>query len=129
MFFERIFGPARIDSNSDGSEATIKLPTRSGGLQCQKVNYMLKVLQASATTNVRITVELQHGPDGTVTTTHSTAISNGDPGATFPSRLSGDCDSTKMVGEYLATFLKIKDNLGATARWAVVEVFEMRKPY
>lgn len=93
------------------------------------VNYQIKVVAASGDANNRIGLDLYHGPDGATFALHSTPIGYGDPGNAYPVLLNGDADSTKMIGEFLQARLKIKTNSGSTAQWAVVEVFEMRKPF
>ena len=92
----------------------------------KNVQYMCKV-GASSGANVRITVELWHGPDGLVSVLHSTPINAGDP--TSSGLLVGDADSTKVLGEFLLVVVKIKDSALTTAQWASIELFEMRKPF
>jgi hypothetical protein len=43
--------------------------------------------------------------------------------------LIGDADATKVIQESLHPVVQIKHNSGGGAVWAVVEVFEMRKPF
>jgi len=124
----KIFGPMRIDSGPAGAEATIRVPIRKVGASYKACNYGLRV-DASSGANVRLTVEVVHGPDGSVTTTHSTPINAGDPTTTLPSLLSGDTDSTKILGDYLAVNIKIKDVALTTIQWAVVTLFETGKPF
>ena len=128
MTFKKIF-TGRLDSGSTGQETTYVMPPSSGGRSCKVVQFMVKVLQASSTTNVRISVDLYQSPDGTVSTLHSTAISSGDPGATFPSLLTGDCDTSKIVGEVLIPRIRIKDSATTNAMSAVIELYELRKPF
>jgi hypothetical protein len=64
-----------------------------------------------------------------VSALHSTPINFGNPGATLPSVLIGDADATKVIQESLHPVVQIKHNSGGGAVWAVVEVFEMRKPF
>ena len=126
MQFKKILDATRIDSNSDGTERTIKLSPSSGGRMVKNVQYMLKV-NVSSGANVRLTVELWHGPDGLLSILHSTPINAGDP--TASGLLVGDADSTKVIGEFLLVVVKIKDTAVTTAQWAAVELFEMRKPF
>lgn len=69
-----------------------------------------------------------HGPDGDLFAAHSVPIGYSSV-TDVPSILSGDSDSAKMVGEYRRALVKIKANTGSTAQWAVVEVFELLKPF
>lgn len=129
MEFRKITGPLTISSGTDGSEKEYPLGVFGGGRLVKGVNYMVKVLAASSTTNVRIGLVLKHGPDGTCSVTHSTPISAGNPGTAFPALLSGDSDTTKMLGEVLMPILKIADSAITTQMTATVEVYEMRKPF
>lgn len=129
MEFRKIAGPLTISSGADGSEKEYPLGAFPGGRRVKVANYMVKVLAASSTTNVRIGVVLKHGPDGTVSVTHSTPISSGNPGATFPALLSGDADSSKIIGEVLMPVVKIADSATTNPMSATVEVFEVRKPF
>ena len=126
MQFKKIFGPARIDSQNNGAEQTIKLSPVAGGSLIKNVQYMCKVASASGA-NVRITIELWHGPDGLASVLHSTPINAADPSSS--GLLVGDCDTSKMIGEFLLPVIKIKDSALTTAQWAIVEIFEMRKPF
>lgn len=130
MMFRKIWS-GRIDSTSAGGELAYLLPPRAGGHMVKGANYQVKFVQKIGDTNLRIQLELQHGPDGTIAVAHSIPIpyAGGDPGATMPALLSGDADLTKIIGEYLHPILKIKANAGGALQAAVVEVFEMRKPF
>ncbi len=59
MQFKKIYGPARIDSQSNGAEQTVKLSPTLGGRMAKNVQYMCKVL-ASSGANVRISIELKN---------------------------------------------------------------------
>lgn len=130
MVFKLIF-QARIDSQSTGGESTIPFPPRNGGRACKQVNYQVVVRLSDGSVNTRITLVLNHGPDGAVSTLHSTPISLVDPTTTLPSVMSGDSDATKMIGEWLHPILKIKhvNGAGNSLVWAVVEVYELRKAF
>lgn len=128
MEVRKIFS-GRIDSLNSGAEATYTLTPRGGGRMCKVVNYQVKVIQHDGSDNIRITVDLRHSPDGTASAVHSTAINAGNPGTTLPALLSGDADITKIVGEVLHPILKIKHTSTGGAVWAMVEVFELRKPF
>jgi hypothetical protein len=77
--------------------------------------------------NAKAGLTLNHGPDGKVTVLHSTPIAVAVPGA-VPSLLSGDADSTKVLGEWLHPIVSAAST-AATAEWLIVEVYEMRKPF
>lgn len=128
MQFRLIFD-GRIDSLAGGAEATIRLAPSSGGRMCRVAQYMVKVVQSDGSDNIRITVALEHGPDGVVSGLHSTPIPAQNPGTTVPALLIGDADVSKVIGEYLHVLLKIKHATAAAPVWARVQVFEMRKPF
>ena len=96
---------------------------------CKVVNYQVKVVQSDGTDNIRLSVELRHSPDGTVSALHSNPLSAANPGVLVPVLLSGDADSSKILGEFLHPVLKVKHASTGGAVWAVVEVFELRKPF
>ncbi len=96
-----------------------RLPARKGGRMAKVAMYMVKVLNANDTTNVRVTVDLEHGPDGQVSVLHSVCINAANPGGTFPTVLSGQADTSIVIGEWLHPVIKI----------AHQAVFEMRQPF
>lgn len=95
---------------------------------CKVAHYDVRVI-ASSGDNVRITVELWHSPDGQVPSFHSVAINAANPGTSLPALVSGDADQSKIIGDALHVVLKIKDSAQANAQWALIEVFELRKPF
>lgn len=125
----KIAGPITVNTGTSGAEKDYGLGVFGGGSAVKNANYIVKVLQASATSNMRLSLVIKHSADGIVPASHSTPINSADPGSTFPFALSGDLDSTKVVNEYLHPTLLIKDNTTTTAMWATVEVYEMRKPF
>lgn len=129
MVFRRIFGPAFIESGPLGEEAIIKLDPTPGGRACKVVNYQVKFIQTGGDSALRFELELRHGPDGTISTLHSTPIQYSSLGP-VPELKSGDADQTKIIGEYLHPVIKIKANAGSTVKQtATIEVFELRKPF
>jgi len=121
----------RIDSQGNGAEQVYKLAPRGGGRMLKTVQYSVKMLQTSGGSDIRISVELRQSPDGTVDAPHSVPINLGNPGPNPPALLVGDADQNKIVGEYLHPVLKIQHAAGSSgsAVWAMVELFEMRKPF
>ena len=128
MELRKIFS-GRLDSLANGGEASYPLTPRAGGRMCKVVNYQVKVIQHDGSDNIRLSVELRHSPDGTASALHSLALNGGNPGTTLPALLSGDADTTRIIGEVLHPILKIKHNSAGGAVWAMVEVFELRKPF
>ena len=126
--FNKVF-EGRIDSLAGGPEATVKIRPRGGGRMARVAQYMVKVIQSDGSDNIRLTLALEHSPDGQFSVAHSTPISAANPGTGIPALLVGDADSTKILGEYLHPILKIKHATTAGAVWARVDVYEMRKPF
>lgn len=125
----KLTGPITINTGTSGAEKDYLIGVFPGGGSVKNANYIVKVLQASHTTNLRISLLVRHSADGMVSAAHSTAINSADPGSTFPVALSGDLDSTKVTSEYLHILVYIKDNTTTNAMWATIEVYEMRKPF
>jgi hypothetical protein len=131
MMFSKIVGPVRLDSGTNGALKSYPLPPRGGGRMCKVVQYMVKVVQSSGST-ARVTVRMDHGPDGNVFTTHSTPISAVDPttGGTvaLPAVVAGDATTSIIVGEFIQCVPGASSS-DSNPSWVVVEIFEMRKPF
>lgn len=97
----KLIGPITIFTGSSGAEKDYAVGVFPGGGMVKNANYIVKVLNASHTSNMRLTLTVRHSPDGQVSAAQSTPISSADPGATFPVALSGDLDSTKVINEFL----------------------------
>lgn len=89
--------------------------------------YSLVVIHCSGT-NVRLGLDLSHGPNGMVYDAHSTPIDDWAPGNNPPVVKVGDADPSKVLGEWLRSSLKIR-SAAQTAESAVVEVWETWKPF
>ena len=126
MYVRKIFGPSRIDGAS-GSLTTYALKPRAGGRMAKVAHYDIKVLACSDGANTSLKLTLNHSPDGTVNSLHSVAIPLTAIGSTTPTLLSGDADTSKVLSDYLHVLLGIQGTGGA--QWAVVEVYEIRKPF
>ena len=117
-----------IESGPTGQERSFKLAWRPGGRMVKNANYQIKVETSCEDPNLRISLELWHGPDGSGGVQHSTPIAYANPG-TPVAYLSGDADSTKVLSEYLMMVVKIKDNTTTARQWAQIRVYETRKPF
>jgi len=124
MQFRKIFGPARLDGSTTGTD--YPLPPMAGGKSFKVANYMVKVVATSDSANCKIALALKHGPDGTVWAVHSAAIASTATG-TAPSVLSGDADTSKIIGEFRQPIVTVLGIGGP--HWAVVEIFEITKPF
>ncbi len=130
MMFRKIASNLQISSNMSGGALTYDVPAGAGGRKIKVAQYMLVVKQYSSS-NVRIWVELTHGPDGKHYTTHSDVI--GSTGSPVPvpvsNLLSGDADESIIIGEFLQPCITISDSASTSQVWAVVDVYEMLKPF
>ena len=127
MFFRKIQGPLRIDS-PDETVVEYPLSPSRGGSSTKVVQYMVKVIATNAPGDTKVGIKLHHGPDGSVSVLHSTPISPTAP-ATIPGVVAGDADSSTIIGEYLFPILTIQGPTGGPPVFAIVEVYEMRKPF
>lgn len=116
-----------LETGPTGQERAYKLNWRPGGRSCKTVNYQVKVVASSDLADLRVQVELWHGPDGSGGLLHSTPIAYVNPG-TPVAYLNGNA-GTDPIGEHLMVVVKIKDNAATTRMWARVEIYETRKPF
>ena len=128
MNFKKIASNVRIDTTSTGDQVVFLLPATPGGRQVKSINYMVRILQCSDTSVTKIGLNLSHGPDGLVSTSHSSPIT-----ATLvpaSNLLSGDA-GPGVLGEWLHPALTVqRSSTGAGLRESVVvDVYEMRKPF
>ena len=130
MAMRKIAGPMRIESGSTGASVAYRLEGKSGGRNAKVAQYAVKFIAVNDTTNTRITLTLDHGPDGEVYDTHSTVLSSITP-ATPPSVKIGQADITIILCEWLRPTISIQHSAGGgnTVCWAVVEIYELRKPF
>lgn len=127
MDFRKIQGPFRVDGPATGGSATSNaLPFRSGGRSCKQTLHSVKVVAASS--NCKPSIAVEHGPDGTVFGLHSTAlVSTAVPGA-LPGLMDGQSDTNKVLNEFIRPVISVISSDGNPC-WAVIELFEMRKPF
>ena len=126
MNFKKIASNLRLETTFNGGTQTMLLPATPGGRQVKNLNYMIRILQCSDTANVKLGLALSHGPDGLVSTSHSTPITaTAVPASNL---LSGDAGSG-VIGEWLHPGVTIVTVSTAQREWAVVDVYEMRKPF
>lgn len=122
MDFKKIIGPTRFDAGVGGADVEYTLPPRSGGRSVKSVSHMVKII--GGTTNAKVGFKLKHGPDGSVSTTHTSTASATI--TTPPSCMAFDGGSA-AVSEHIHPVVLV----GGTAAtdFVVIEVFEMRKPF
>ena len=128
MVFRKIAGPMQINSDSNGGSKSYRLPGHSGGRTAKVAQFAVKTIQSSDSTNVRISLILEHGPDGENFDTHSTPLSSVTPG-TPPSAKVGQADTAVVLCEWMRPSISIAHATTAASVWAIVEVYEMLKPF
>lgn len=133
MLFRKIVGPMRISSASGGTEQTYNLPPSGGGSMVKTLQYFVKV--TSTDPNVEIGMNVQHGPQvGWATTLKDDIVAYpGSPvaeGDTLAGAIGAAASNSEVVGEIIMPVVKIKET-GTPANQvsAMVEIFEMRKPF
>lgn len=127
MLFKKIAGPVRIDSGANGAEKVYQLKARPGGSMAKTVHYFIKVYQSTGA-NTMIGLDVTHGPDGSLFTLLKANTVAWTAVGTTPVVIEGSI-TTEVVGEYILPIIKIKDSGAAAAQFALVEVFETRKPW
>jgi hypothetical protein len=88
---------------------------------CKNVQVMIKVVQNSA--GAKVGARIEHGPDGTTWNVLATAATLAVP----TDRLVVLDSGSGIVGEYIRVV--VVGGGTAASDWAVVEAFEMRKPF
>ncbi len=77
---------------------------------------------------------MDHGPDGQIYTSFGTVITATNITST-PTLLVGatgtpDTDANDVIGEWIVPVVTVEENTATSAfQWAVVEIWELRKPY
>jgi hypothetical protein len=120
-----IFGPARLETT--GANATYYLDPLPGYGDTKDVLYMAKVHKVKTTGTTVVQVAVSHSPDGdaSMTESHSTPITGAV--ASEPIIRDGytDTDTNGPIGEWLHPSITIG---GGAGEWAVVELYETKKP-
>lgn len=126
MSFRKIAGPLTLYSGATaGSPMSYEFEPSGGGEDAGQLSYMVRVVQAQTASTVKVALKLEHGPDRTVSTSHSTPIASTLVG-TPPLALVGDAGSGMFL-PFLHPILEIDLDTGSGAEWVVVEVYELRK--
>lgn len=107
---------------------TVTLPARAGGSKCKTVQYWVVVVGQSDTAPTYFAVQgtVQHGVDGLRFKEHTAVATmvTVDGGA-----MTGnlDADTSKLIGEY--TRLLLTGSSPGASKWAIVNVYEIRRPF
>jgi hypothetical protein len=96
---------------------------------------MVKVYQTSSASLTKISLTVEHGPDGEIYKDLSTVISAVADATTGPTLMVGAVgaadNNEEVIGEWILPRVTIEENAGTPTvpQWAVIEVFEMRKAF
>ena len=125
MMFKLIAQNQRVESDAAGASQDFEINPSTGGHMVKVAHYQIVVKQKSST-SARLGLKLDHGPNGKDHILHSTPIVLTT--LSGPNLLVGDSDTTKVVGEVLHPIVQCAST-GASREWALVDVYEMRKPF
>jgi hypothetical protein len=127
MLADKIADHLRVDGPGSASNPAIHaLTPRAGGRLAKSVSYHIEII-ATSSDQTKLGLDLNHGPNGAVSRLHSSPIGLTQLTANNAMLLVGDAGSA-VVGEYLHPILKCQSN-DVNPCWAVVNVYEMRKPF
>jgi len=126
MAAKKIAGPFRVETT--GASFLTEIAPIGGYSDVHNVATMLKILKCKTLNTTTFTVGIKHSPDGdaNATATHSTPI-NAQTVSSEPSLLVGNTDvaTNGPIGEYIHYGITIG---GGAGEWAVVELWEVKKP-
>lgn len=123
----KIAGPWTVYSGSTiGATRAYPLEPSEGGAAIRSLAYEIRVLNAGSA-NVKLGLRLRHGPDRTVFSAHSAPIATAVLPSNPPAVLHGDAGSA-IIGEVIQVFIDV-DSAANGETWAVIEVYENRKPF
>lgn len=131
MIHRKIAGPMRVQSNG-ANTLDYELDPSPGGSRCKVVLYSIKVLQSSG--NVSLGLDLRWGPDGDIfSSAPKVVIPLSGPG-TPPALVQGasgtpDTNAADVLGEWLRPAVRCGVTQGTADEWAMIEVWETRKPF
>ena len=124
---EKIADHLRVDGpGSAGSPSVHPLTPRSGGHNAKSYSWHIEII-ATSSDQTMLGLDLNHGPNGAVSRLHSSPIGMTQLTSNNALLLVGDAGSG-VIGEYVHPILKCL-SADANPCWAVVNVYETRKPF
>lgn len=130
MFHRKVSGPIRIRSDGD-TPLSYELDPAPGGSRCKVILWSIKVVQKSQ--NVSVGLKYATGPDGDVFGPAKTPLALTAPGGvpTVLQAASGtpDTNAADVLGEWIRVTLECGVTTGTADEWALVELWETRKPF
>lgn len=119
--------PLRVQCPAAGTATDHALTPTPGGSSTKSVQIVVVVHRKSSDA-LRLGIRLDHSADGRFGATYATILATTDPG-TLPKSLFGDNSATTTyISEYIHPVI-ICSSSGASAEWADIEVYEIRKPF
>jgi len=131
LLVEELIWQGRLDSLAAGSQSTYNLTPRRGGASAKVASYAM-VVEMKGSTTVKVTLSLNHGPDGRNFVTHtSNIISQTLNQTTVPPTFvfCGDANTSVILHDFLQVSLTCETNAGGQAEWAVVQIYQILKPF
>ena len=117
--WRKIVSGLRIDAKTGGN--TVYLPPSAGGSKVKRVMYVIKRVDASATTD-DLTLEIQHSPDSNLFKQHTVAPALADIG----DLMTYESNAAVILGEYYRGAIT---TASSSTAWFVVDVFESARPF
>lgn len=124
---KQIANALRVATEKDGTHQTYRLPPSSGGGKAKTAQYAL-VVNARSSVNCKLALDLYHGPTPHLFALHTAVLTSAQVG-TPPEVRIGDADADTILCEYLQVRISVEDNNTNVEEWAVVDVYEMLKPF
>ena len=130
LMTDQLIWQGRIDTTGAGASSVYNTPPIRGGGAAKVASFAVVVEQKSSN-NMRITLTLNHGPDGRNFVQHSVPIAITTLGTAIPPTivLIGDADPTKVLHDYLQVTLQADSVAGNTPEWALIQVYQILKPF
>jgi len=126
MTAKKVAGPLRLETT--GASYLTEIAPIGGYSNVHDVLVMLKVLKCKTLGTTEFTVGIKHSPDGdaNATANHSSPIS-AQTTVSEPALIDGytDVATNGPIGEYVHYGITIG---GGAGEWAVVELWEVKKP-
>lgn len=123
--FRKIAGPMMVrSSTTSGTPKEYRLEPQEVGLAGGRFAWFVRVLERSASV-VEIGIEVEHGPDGTISTPLSgTAPLTPSTVSSVPAVLFGEADTSAIMGPFVHVIVECDTTSGNSEEWAMIEVYQ-----
>ena len=126
--FTKIASHLRISTEKTGTDQTYNLTPTQGGSKAKTAQYAIAVL-ARSSANCSIGAALYHGPTPALLSVHTGVLMAQAVVGTPPEVRIVDADDTSILCEFLQLRITVQDNATGVEEWAIVDVYEMLKPF